>query len=142
MIQAFTYDTYLPFEKVMSENPKWLNVSTKDQDIVFDLNGMVLKIKNDINAIKALNSEVEQECLDAYLESGNNLSVAIQRNTQYLSDKNKVVEKVKEAEIKKPIEKLDDLASAIRMHHFIVSEADAEQVRQFLKFSNITFREE
>ena len=147
-------ERFLPFEKVMSENPKWLNASTKVGDILFDLNGMVLKVKNDLEAIKALNSEIEEDCVTAYANNGNDLSKAIARNSQYLSDKAKVEEKAKEAEKPAPIveekieepapslAQLDDLASQIKMVHFVVSEADAEQVRDMLSFAGITFREE
>ena len=135
-------ERFLPFEKVIEANPKWKNVSVTDQDILFDLSGMVLKVKNDLEAIKELGSEIEEDCINTYISFDNNLSMAIQRNSQYLSDKAKVVEQVKESEPSKPLRQLDDLAKTIRMHHFIVSEADAEQVREMLGFANITFREE
>lgn len=133
-------EKFLPFEKVVEANPKWKNVTYTDQDILYDLSGMVLKVKTDLSAIKALGSEIEDECIRTYISFNNDLSMAIQRNSQYLSDKAKVVEQNKE--VSKPMKQLDDLAKTIRMHHFIVSEADAEQVRDMLGFANITFREE
>lgn len=90
-------EKFLPFEKVMKANPKWTNASTKDSDILFDLNGMILKIKNDLTAIHALNSEIEQECIDTYANFGNDLSMAIQRNSQYIADKHKIEQAQKEA---------------------------------------------
>jgi hypothetical protein len=80
--------------------------------------------------------------------------MAIQRNSQYLADKQKIAEQAK-ATIPEPeqglaeetpksagLQQLDDLAKTIRMRHFIVSEADAEEVRNLLNLSGITFREE
>ncbi len=145
-------EKFLPLEKIYV--PKWDNVSTKDQDILFDLNGMVLKVKNDLVAIQALNSEIEDECIGTYLRFNNDLSMAIQRNSQYLADKQKIAEQAKatnpepeqelveEAPKSVGLQQLDDLAKTIRMRHFIVSEADAEEVRNLLNLSGITFREE
>lgn len=146
-------ERFLSFDKIY--DPKWDNVSTKDQDILFDIDGMVLKIKNDLVAIRALNSEIEDECIETYIRFNNDLSMAIQRNSQYLADKQKIAEQAKEVANPEPesevaeetpksagLQQLDDLAKSIRMHHFIVSEADAEEVREMLNFANITFREE
>ena len=133
---------FLPVEKYYNE--KWNNKSVTNQDISFDISAMVLKVKNDLDAIKALHSGIEEECINAYAESGNDLSKAIARNSQYLSDKQKVVEQTKKEEPveSKPIKQLDNLAKQRRMVYFVVSEADAEQVRELLEFSNIKFREE
>ena len=133
------------FEKVMAENPKWLNVSVKDQDILFDLNGMVLKVKNDLVAIHALNSEIEEQCIDTYANFGNDLSMAIQRNSQYLADKQKVVEQVKEQvkEQPAPVEvKSVEQPSQKNKVHFIVSIEDAEEVENLLNLGGITFEKE
>lgn len=145
-------ERFLPLDKIY--DPKWDNVSTKDQDILFDIDGMILKIKNDLVAIRALNSEIEDECIETYLRFNNDLSMAIQRNSQYLADKQKIAEQAKATnpepehelveEVPKSVglQQLDDLAKTIRMRHFIVSEADAEEVRNLLNLSGITFREE
>ena len=146
-------ERFLPLEKIYDS--KWNNVSVKDQDILFDIDGMILKVKNDLSAIRALNSEIEDECIETYLRFNNDLSMAIQRNSQYLADKQKIAEQAKEVAISEPkseiveetpksapLQQLDDLAKTIRMHHFIVSEADAEEVRSLLEFNQISFREE
>ena len=143
-------ERFLPFEKVISENPKWLNASTKDQDVLFDLNGMVLKIKNDLDAIKALNSEIEEDCINTYANSGNNLSMAIQRNSQYLSDKQKVVEQAKKTEEpvtekveeKSPIKQLDNLAQMVRTVKVTLSYSDWQSVKETLEFMNIKYQVE
>lgn len=143
---------FLPYEKVIEANPKWNNVSVTDQDIMYELSEMKLKIKNDLVAIKALGSEIEDECIDTYQRYNNDLTKAIQRNSQYLSDKEKIAQKQAETKVEPkeveaetkeiPIQPLDGFVEVERMHHFIVSEIDAEQVRDMLTFANITFREE
>ena len=131
---------FLPFDRVMNANPKWLNASCKDTDILFDLNAMTLKVKNDLSAIKALNSEIESEVVEVYKNNGNDLSAAIQRNSQYLSDKQKVVEQVKEtkAEVKKetPV-----VANESVMTIRITGAENIEKVKSFLDFSEIPFEE-
>ena len=161
-------EKFLPFEKVMKANPKWTNASTKDSDILFDLNGMILKIKNDLTAIHALNSEIEQECIDTYANFGNDLSMAIQRNSQYIADKAKVVEQAKAEAIEQatsdntevtenvveevktatdnvsPLEgtNLDAMVQKTKTAKIIVSLEDLEQVKQTLNFMGISFRVE
>ncbi len=138
-------EQFLPFEKVMEANPKWLNASTKDQDILFDLQGMTLRVKNDIQAIKALNSEIEDECIKIYAESGNNLSMAIQRNSQYLADKSKITEQVKEEEKPQEVEhkgmtQLNEMAKLVRTAKIVISLDDLAQVKELLDFSSIKYQ--
>jgi len=162
-------EKFLPFEKVMEANPKWTNASTKDQDILFDLNGMILKVKNDLTAIHALNSEIEQECIDTYANFGNDLSMAIQRNSQYIADKQKIEQAQKEAETKvetkepevettenvveevktatenvNPLEgtNLDAMVQKTKTAKIVVSLEDLEQVEQTLTFMGIVYQVE
>lgn len=161
------FERFLPFDKVM--NPKWLNVSTKDQDVLFDLNASILKIKNDLIAIHALNSEIEQDCIDTYANFGNDLSMAIQRNSQYIADKQKIEQAQKEAETKvetketevestenvveevktatenvSPLEgtNLDAMVQKTKTAKIVVSLEDLEQVEQTLTFMGIVFQVE
>lgn len=142
------YEKFISFEKAVADNPKWLNLSTKDSDILFDLNGMILKVKNDIEAIKALKSEIEEDCINIYAESGNNLSMAIQRNSQYLADKQKVVEQVKAEEPKeqpqevehKGMAQLNEMAKLVRTAKIIISLDDLEQVRETLNFMGVKYQ--
>ena len=160
-------ERFLPFEKVMEANPKWTNASTKDSDITYDLSGMILKVKNDLTAIQALNSEIEQEVIDCYVNFGNDLSMAIQRNSQYLADKQKLEEKAKaeaerkaqeEAEKAQNVEEvvqndvqnveetpltgstLDNLVQMTKTVKIIISAEDLEQVEQTLKFMDVRYR--
>lgn len=79
------YKPYLPFEKVFDES--WLNKSTNEKTIISDINTAVTQIKIDIDGIKALNSEIEEDCLKAYKDAGNSMAAAIKRNTDYLNAK-------------------------------------------------------
>ena len=151
--QVGEYIDYLPLEA--NYNEKWDNKSYSDNDIIFDISAKITKIKSDLDVIKSLSSEIEDEVIATYKANGNDLASAIKRNSQYLADKQKIAEQAKEVANSEPkselveetpksapLQQLDDLAKTIRMHHFIVSEADAEEVREMLSFANITFREE
>lgn len=88
---ADEYKPFLPYEKVFDE--KWLNKSTKAQEIIADLSTKITQIRIDIDAIKALNSEIEDKCLEAYKTGG--MAAAIQRNTDYLNAKQAAEEKAR-----------------------------------------------
>lgn len=148
-------ERYLPFEKVLEANKKWTNVSTKDSDIVYDLNEMVLKIKNDLCAIRALGSEIENECIDAYVNFGNNLSMAIQRNSQYLSDKAVLEEKARNTTepekdlvndpvnvTQNPLEGtlLNEFVEQTKTVKIVIAESDLQQVENILSFSDIKYQ--
>jgi hypothetical protein len=127
------YQEYLPFDKVF--NQKWLNKSYTDGDIVYDLSQMRLKVKTDLEAIHALGSEVEQECIKAYINSDNNLSVAIQRNAQYMADKEKIeTDTVKEASTKEPVK--------VGTAKIIVSVDDLPQIKETLDFMGVKYQVE
>lgn len=88
------YKDYLPYSVVA--NDKWTNATYSDRDIIYDISEAVTKVKADINAIKALRSEIEFECLQAYKNAGNNLAAAITKNSDYISAKEKAEQKVRE----------------------------------------------
>lgn len=90
---------YLPYEKIRQD--RWNNKTCTDGEIISALQEMRLRVQNDLAAIKALGSEIEEKILAAYAASGNQLSVAIQRNTEYIEAKKAAEERVKaEAERK------------------------------------------
>jgi hypothetical protein len=84
---------FLPFEKVFRES--WLNASTKDKDVAGDLEIDIIRVENDVNAIKALNSEIEDALFEVYKNRGD-LSAVIQKNTDYLNTKALAEKKVEE----------------------------------------------
>ena len=147
------YEEYLPFSEIFDE--KWLNVSTTDKDIIFDINAKLTQVKIDLEAIKALQSEFEDEVIKAYKESGNQLSTAIQRNTQLITAKQMATEKAKEEvrneviaeikeevkeEVKAEIAKEEPKTDAIAIFTVRPKDRDQEQqIRQFLEFSDMAF---
>ena len=100
------YKPYLPFESVFNE--KWLNKSVKAQEIIADLSTKITQVKIDIDAIKALNSEVEDKCLEAYKTGG--MAAAIQRNTDYLNAKTAAEAKAREEAERKAKEEQEKAA--------------------------------
>lgn len=147
------YEEYLPFSEIFDE--KWLNVSTTDKDIIFDINAKLTQVKIDLEAIKALQSEFEDEVIKAYKESGNQLSTAIQRNTQLITAKKMATEKAKEEvrneviaeikeevkeEVREEIAKEEPKTDAIAIFTVRPKDKDQEQqIRQFLEFSEIQY---
>lgn len=90
---------YLPYESVATK--KWDNATYSDKDILFDISEAVTKVRSDIEVIKALGSEIEEECLAVYKKAGNDLKAAIQKNNDYNAAKKLAEEKVKEEAAKK-----------------------------------------
>lgn len=144
---------YLPFEKNFNE--KWLNKSATDQDICFDISALKAKVKNDLGIIESLNSEIHEELLDAYIKSGNDLAIAIKRNQQYLSDKQKVVEQVKATEQKvepaptnpepqseSAMQSFTDFAQMVRTAKIIIPYGDLAQVKETLDFMGVKYQVE
>lgn len=88
------YGDYLTFEAV--KKPQWDNSSYSDKDIRYDVSEAVTKVRSEIDAIKALNSEIEEECLKVYKKNGNSLTAAIQKNSDYISAKEMARKKFEE----------------------------------------------
>lgn len=137
-------ERFLPFDTIF--NPKWTNASTKDQDILFELSEKKLRVETDLEAINALDSEIYDEVIEAYIRSGNNLASAIQRNNQYIADKNRTVEQIKESVKEEEAEKktdamtsFNDMIELVKTVKFIVSKSDEEDVENLLKLSGIQF---
>lgn len=102
------YAEYLPLSVIKSS--KWDNKTCGDTEIRSDIQEMVLKVKSDLSAIKALNSEFEEKLLAAYKASGNQLSVAIQKHTDYTEAKIATEKALKEAQERKEREEAERAA--------------------------------
>ena len=87
------YAEYIEFGDVFKD--AWLNKSATDTEILSDISGARLKVKTDVEAIKALNSEFETEIIEEYKKT-KELSAAIQRNTQLISAKQLAEKKAEE----------------------------------------------
>lgn len=99
-------ETYLPFETL--KRPQWDNKSVDDKAIICDIQEQVVKVQSDLSAIKALQSEVEDECLRAYKAAGNNLAAAIQKNSDYLNAKKRAEENLRAEQERKAREDVLD----------------------------------
>lgn len=93
---------FLPFETIFKD--KWLNVTTKDSEIASDISEMVTLITADLDSIKALNSEIEDECIKAFKAAGNNIAAAIKRDSDYREAKAAAERKIKEEAERKALE--------------------------------------
>lgn len=122
------YAEYLPLAVVKSS--RWDNKSCGDTEIRSDLQEMVIKVKSDLSAIKALNSEFEEKLLNAYKASGNQLSIAIQKHTDYMEAKIATEKALKEAEERKAREEAERKAREEEQRKLASEQAwnDAEQI--------------
>lgn len=152
--QIGEFGDYLTFESVFNE--KWLNVSTTDKDVKFDISERITKIRSELDAIKALNSEIEAECIKAYKNSGNSLTAAIQKNSDYITAKSlakakleeekkaeEVKEEVKADVVEQPEEKpFMNLPEEEPSFTFRVTGNDnIKRVKEMLEFSEISYIE-
>ena len=140
------FSDYIPFEVTLGE--KWQNVSYGDKDYLYDLSEKKVKIKTDLAAISSLHSEIEEEVIAAYKNSGNVLSVAIQKNSDYLSAKSMAEKKIAEERQAIPVaptacqpsEPVDVWEE--RTFTFRVTGEDAiNQVKEMLDFAEIKYVE-
>lgn len=122
------YSEYLPLSVIKSS--KWDNKTCGDTEIRSDLQEMILKVKSDLSAIKALNSEFEEKLLNAYKASGNQLSVAIQKHTDYMEAKIATEKALKEAEERKAREEAERKAREEEQRKLASEQAwnDTEQI--------------
>lgn len=156
------YQAFLPFESIF--NPKWTNATYKDSDIVYDIQEKIVRVMSELNTIEALNSEIHDQLIEVYKNSGNNLQAAVQRNTQYIQDKAKVTaqieeetkakeEAVAEEKVENKSEQkdeprpsaesmgnLNDLVKMTQTVHIIISKSDLHIVKNVLDFSDIKYQ--
>lgn len=150
-------EEYLPFDKL--KKPQWDNASYKDSDIVYDINEAVLKTKDDISAIKAVESPIEELCLVTYKMDG--LQAALKRHSEYVAAQKALEEKEKKAqEERKVLEEKDTLETpspewiAEKIEHVrkelntekaalfrIKGEKNINDVRQYFDFAGIPYEE-
>ena len=90
------YRAYLSFSDV--KTAKWDNATYSENDVLYDIGVAITNVKSDIDAIKSLNSEIEDKCLEAYRLSGNTLAAAIRKNTDYLEAKKQAEENLRRQE--------------------------------------------
>lgn len=121
------YSKYLPYDAVAK--PQWLNSTYTDKDVLFDISEKVTKVKSDLDVIKALNSEIEEECLSVYYTSGNNLAAAITKNNDYVNAKKLAEQKLKEEEERKAREEAERIAREEQLKAEQAAKQAEEQLR-------------
>lgn len=145
-------EEYLPYSAI--ENTKWTNSTYSDKDIIFDISQAKTKVKSDLDAISALNSEIHEELLKVYKSSGNMLSAAIVKNSDYLQAKQMAEQKIRE-EVKeeakeeireeiKPEQILVDVETGEIIPDFtfrVTGKENIKAVKDFMEFSEIPFVE-
>ena len=135
------FEEYLPYDKVY--RPQWNNKETSDRDIINEISEHITLIRSNLDAIKALNSEIEDECIKAYKLAGNDLTAAIKKNSDYLAAKTLAEQKVRE-EYKPMVETVEeDLKVANEeVVGFVVTGSDnIEKARMILNLEEIPFKE-
>lgn len=155
--QVGEFAEYLPFSA--SYKNTWKNKTCSDNEIISDIQEQVVKIKNDLNVIKGLHSEIEEQLLEAYKTTGN-LAAVVQKNTDYIEIKRQIEiaeQQKKEADAVREAAKVEQVAKPVTETvteteplevpadegkvTFTVSAWDAASVRQFLEFNEIEYTE-
>ena len=159
--QVGEFAEYLPFSA--SYKNTWKNATCSDNEIISDIQEQVVKIKNDLNVIKGLHSEIEEQLLEAYKTTGN-LAAVVQKNTDYIEIKRQIEiseQQKKEADAARETAKAEQVAEPVTEKAaeptteteplevpaeegkvtFTVSAWDAASVRQFLEFNEIEYTE-
>lgn len=150
------YGDYLTFNSVFDN--RWLNASTTDKDVIYDLSERITKVRSEIDAIKALHSEIEEECLRVYRNTGNSLTAAITKNSDYINAKElakKKLEEDKKAEAEKKA--VEEQIAAIPDEGFmnppefcesdhvmtfkVIGDENIQKVKEFLDFAEIEYSE-
>lgn len=150
------YAEFLPFSAVFKKT--WGNKTCTDNEIISDIQSAVLKVSNDMAVIKGLRSEIEEQVIDVYKKTCNNLSAAVQKNTDYIeakeaakkaleaekkeAEKKIEVEEKKETKVEVQADPVETKTSQESEVTFTVSAADADKVEFFLEFNEIFFKEE
>lgn len=91
------YAEFLPLPVIRSE--KWNNKTCKDNDIVYDIQERIVRVRGDLETIKALGSEFEDKLIAYYKASGNDITAVIKREND-LKEAKRAAEARVEAEKK------------------------------------------
>ena len=75
------YEEFLPLAQL--QRPQWLNKTCSDNEIITDIQEATLQVRTDLEVIRAMGSDIEDELIRAYKTGGNSLQAAMRRNTDY-----------------------------------------------------------
>lgn len=161
------YADFLPYDRIY--NPKWENKTSTDKDVISDISEAITVVRSDLGSIKALESEIEDTCIEAYRAAGNDIKAAIKKNSDYIAAKQLAERKIKEEAERKAKEEAerkalewDDKAAAEKLNAMqteepqetasgmtsepvlrieIVGQENIDKMKQFLEFSEIPYKE-
>jgi hypothetical protein len=91
------YAEFLPLAMIKSE--RWENKTCKDNDIVYDIQERIVRVRGDLETIKAIGSEFEDKLIDYYKAAGNDITAVIKREND-LKEAKRAAEARVEAEKK------------------------------------------
>lgn len=98
------FEEFLPLQRIQS--PQWLNKTCTDNEIIGDIQTMALRVQNDLALIRSLHSEIEEELIKVYRQSGNDVGAAVRRNSDYEHDARVSAQKAQEAASRKMAEEV------------------------------------
>lgn len=144
------FEKFLPYDRIAKK--QWDNATYSENDIKYDISEAITKVRSDLNVLSGLDSEIYDTLIQVYIESGNDLSKAVSRNSQYLNDKQKVVEQVKATEQKvepaltnpepqseSAMQSFTDFAQMVRTAKIIIPYSDLAQVKETLSFMGVKY---
>lgn len=114
------YVEFLPYDRIY--NPKWENKGTSDKDILSELSEHKAVVRSNLDVIKALNSEIEEECIKVYKLAGNDLATAIKKNSDYIAAKQLAEQKVKEEVERKAREEAERQVETVKQEEIKAEE--------------------
>lgn len=97
-----TYAEYLPLDAIY--NPKWTNKTYSDNEIISDMQSKVFTVKNDLAAIKGLNSPYENQIISAYKRGG--ITAAMQKHADIVEAERAVERKKMDEAARKQTEEV------------------------------------
>ena len=84
---------FLPLNIIRSS--KWENKTFGKNEIISEIQEMKMRVERDLEAIKALGSDIEEKLIQTYKGNGNNLAAALQKHTDYMNAKKDAEERVR-----------------------------------------------
>ena len=143
------FEDFLSLDDI--KKPEWENKTYSDKDIIYDISEAVTKVRSELDAIKALNSEIEEECIKAYKKSGRSLAAAITKNSDYMAAKQMAQAKLAEEKIQEEATKAAQKAEALKNEIeakqadeevviLEIKKADQKEVTDFLDFQGTWYR--
>lgn len=129
------YGEFLPYDKIY--NPKWENKTSTDKDVISDISEAITVVRSDLDSIKAMESEIEDKCIEAYRAAGNDIKAAIKKNSDYLAAKQMAEQRVREEAERKAREEAERQAQVEAERKEEVKEVPiVETVTEDLKVAN------